>query len=72
MNKPEAYNKAEILNSSVMTDEISPIMIGVLQEAENQTDDNSAIEIAELQNNDNQTGSTRHAINLEMAMRHYV
>lgn len=45
MNKPEAYNRTEILNSSVMTDEISPIMIGDLQDTENQTDDNSAISI---------------------------
>lgn len=45
MNKPEAYNRTEILISSVMTDEISPIMIDVLQETENQTDDNSAISI---------------------------
>ena len=45
MNKPEAYNRTEILNLSVMTDEISPIMIGDLQDTENQTDDNSVISI---------------------------
>lgn len=46
-----------------MTDEISPIMIGDLQDAENQADDNSAIVIADLQNNNNQTSSARHAMN---------
>ena len=32
-----------------MTDEMSPIMIGELQNTENQVDDNPAIAIAELQ-----------------------
>ena len=39
MNKPEAYNKAEILNLSLMTDELNT---------------NSTIAIADFQNNDNQ------------------
>ena len=39
MNRPEAYNKAVIPNSSVMTDELNT---------------NSTIVIADFQNNDNQ------------------
>ena len=35
--------------SSVVTDEMSPISIGELQNTENQVDDNSAIVIAKLQ-----------------------
>ena len=35
-------------NSSVMTDEMSPITIGEIQNTENQLDANSAIAIAEL------------------------
>ena len=51
MNKPKAYNKTEIPNSSVMTDEMStnsPIAIGELQNNDNQSVVNSAILIAEL------------------------
>ena len=51
MNKPEAYNKAEILNLSLMTDELSinsPIAIVDFQNNDNQAVINSAIMIAEL------------------------
>lgn len=51
MNKPKAYNKTEIPNSSVMTDEMStnsPIAIGELQNNDNQSVVNSSIMIVEL------------------------
>ncbi len=51
MNKPKAYNKAVIPNSSVMTDELStnsPIAIVELQNNDNQSVVNSPIMIAEL------------------------
>ena len=51
MNKPEAYNKAEILYSSVMTHESntnSTIAIADFQNNDNQAVVNSAIMIAEL------------------------
>lgn len=51
MNRPKAYNKAEILNSSVMTDELntnSTIAIADFQNNDNQSVVNSAIMIAEL------------------------
>ena len=49
MNQPATYNKAVFPNSSVMTDEISPIAIGDFQKIDNQIIINSAIVNAELQ-----------------------
>lgn len=53
MNKPEAYNKAEILNLSLMTDELntnSTIAIADFQNNDNQAVANSPIMIGELRN----------------------
>lgn len=69
MNKPTVFNKAEILYSSVMTDELntnSTIAIVDFQNNDNQAVVNSAIMIAELRDYNKPMGVATYKTSDEM------
>ena len=69
MNKPTVFNKAEILYSSVMTDELntnSTIAIVDFQNNDNQAVVNSAIMIAELRDYNKSMGVATYKTSDEM------